>query len=766
MRYFFSSIIHRSHRPSRGLFLSCLLALMFSAFRASAYIDATLQMQLGNPSGAITDTNNHDHYLIQRTVEAIDYSDNLGEPTWASWDLTSGDVGSSGRSPDFYTDTNLPPDFYHVTPDDYNGVGNINYDRGHMCPSEDRTDNTTDNHMVFLMSNIIPQAANNNEGVWGTFENYCRTLANSGNELLITCGPSGFSAGTRIPSGKAVIPDYTWKIVVVVPLGSGTALSRITATNRVIAIKIPNNNSVSSSWQNYITSASQIQIDTGYTFFTALPADVATALRNKVDGQSNPPPVINSFSPETGAVGDTITITGANFISVYSVTFNGVSASYTVNSSTQILATVPVNANSGPLSVTAAGTAVSQDSFIVSGSTADLAITSSHTGNFTQGDVADTYLISVANVGSVASSGTVTVNDLLPAGLIATSISGDGWTTNLDTLTCTRSDALPAGQEYPFITVTVNVATNAPNNVTNAVSVSGGSEVNTENDTFSDPTVILTSGGTANAATLFGWDVSGLPGGVNNYGPSPYPATTVAPNLSVTGLTRGLGVGTSNSGAQRGWGGNAFTATSTTAAIAANQIVTFGAVETNAGYTVSYSAVSTFNYRRSPTGPATGLLQYQVGTGSFADITPLAYPTNTSGGSTLSPINLSGISALQNVPAGTNVTFRIVNYGGGSTGTWYVFDTSNNLSLDLEIRGVVAPVVYPPALAPAFSALSFTDNQLQFMLNGTTGSNYVVQVSTNLAAPDWLSIQTNAAPFVFTDTNSLPQRFYRAIVAP
>jgi hypothetical protein len=355
---------------------------------------------------------------------------------------------------------------------------------------------------------------------------------------------------------------------------------------------------------------------------------------------------------------------------------------------------------------------------------------------------------------------------LLPAGLIATSISGDGWTTNLDTLTCTRSDALPAGQEYPFITVTVNVATNAPNNVTNTASVSGGGEVNTENDTFSDPTVILTSGGTANAATLFGWDVSSLLGGVNNYGPSPYPATTVAHNLSVTGLTRGLGVGTSNSGAQRGWGGNAFTATSTTAAIAANQIVTFGAVETNAGYTVSYSAVSTFSYRHSATGPATGLLQYQVGLGPFTDITPLSYPISTTTGGSLSPINLSGIAALQNVPAGTNVTFRIVNYGGGSTGTWYIFDTSNNLSLDLEIQGVVAPVVYPPAIAPTFSALSFADNQLQFMLNGTTGSNYVVQVSTNLAAPDWLSIQTNAAPFVFTDTNSLPQRFYRAIVAP
>jgi DNA/RNA endonuclease G (NUC1) len=761
----FRSAIRKSFRQSRVLFLASLSVLMLSLFQAEATIDASLQMQLGNPSGATADPSNQDHYLIQRTVEAMDYSDNFGEPTWVSWDLTSGDVGSTKRSTDFFTDTTLPAGFYQVTPDDYDGVGNINFDRGHMCPSEDRTDNTNDNHMVFLMSNIIPQAANNNEGVWATFENYCRTLADSGNELLITCGPSGFGS-TRIPSGKAVIPDYTWKIVVVVPLGSGTALSRITAANRVIAIKIPNNNSVSSAWQNYITSASQIQIDTGYTFFTALPADVAAALRNKVDGQTNPPPIIAGFSPATGAVGDSVTITGTNFISVSSVTFNGVSAAFTVNSSTQIVATVPLNANSGPISVTAGGTAISTTSFIVTGSAADLAITSSHTGNFTQGDSADTYLISVANVGSIASSGTVTVTDLLPAGLAATSISGDGWMADLNSLTCSRSDALPAGQEYPFITVTVSVATNAPNNVTNNVSVSGGGDVNAGNDANTDPTTILTSGGTANAVTLFGWDTSGLPGGANNYGPSPYPATTVAPNLTVTGLTRGSGVGTSNSGAQRGWGGNAFTASTEAAAITANQFVTFGAVETNSAYTISYSVISTFCYRHSPTGPATAELQYQVGSGVFTNITSLSYPTNTGTGSSLGPINLSGITALQNVGGGTNVTFRIVNYGGGSGGTWYIYDVSNSPALDFVVQGVVAPVVYPPASAPSFSSLAFANNQFQFMLGGTTGSNYVVQASTNLAAPVWISVTTNAAPFVFTDTNPYPQRFYRATVAP
>ena len=55
------------------------IALFLCLFKAEAIIDASLQMQLGNPSGATADTNNHAHYLIQRTVEALDYNDSLGK---------------------------------------------------------------------------------------------------------------------------------------------------------------------------------------------------------------------------------------------------------------------------------------------------------------------------------------------------------------------------------------------------------------------------------------------------------------------------------------------------------------------------------------------------------------------------------------------------------------------------------------------------------------------------------------------------------------
>jgi len=604
-----------------------------------ATIDATLQMQLGNPSGAITDTNNHDHFLIQRTVEAIDYSDNLGEPNWTAWDLTAPDIGTNDRSPVFFTDTNLPANFHRVNPGDYTGS---DYDRGHMCPSADRTDTRADNDLVFFMSNIIPQAPDNNQGIWGNFESYCRSLVQSSNnyELLIICGPSGFNSAKINTNGYVSIPQYVWKIVVVVPPGAGSATNRITTTNRVIALKVPNTNGVSTTWEDFITSANQIQVDTGYTFFTALPPAVAAALRSKVDGQTNPPPIIYGFSPTNGSAGATVTITGTNFLQASQVAFGGVGTTFNVDTITQITATVPTNAATGFVSVTtASGTAISTNTF----------------------------------------------------------------------------------------------------------------------------TVINNGGTTVYSGVIVGWDMSTLTGGANNFGPSPFAATTNAPHVIAGGLVRGTGVATSGTAAVGAWGGTTFTNATAALAVASNRFATFTLSVTN-GYTLSIASVSHFDYRRSSTGPDSGVLQYQVGSGAFVDITNLSYPSSASSGGSIAPIDLSGIAALQNVPANTNLTFRIVNYNGtSSSGTWYIYNAAGSTALDLTVQGTITQSTSSTNAAATFSSLQFTNNQFQFTVNGTTGSNYVVEVTTNLSPANWVPVITNAAPFVFIQSNtpsSAPQ-FYR-----
>ena len=123
---------------------------------------------------------------------------------------------------------------------------------------------------------------------------------------------------------------------------------------------------------------------------------------------------------------------------------------------------------------------------------ADLTITKTHAGAFSQGQLGASYTLTVANgAGAGATSGTVTVTDTLPTGLIATALSGTGWSCTLATLSCTRSDVLAAGAAYPAIALTVNVSATAPASVINTANVSGGGDVNAGNNTASDATTII-----------------------------------------------------------------------------------------------------------------------------------------------------------------------------------------------------------------------------------------------------------------------------------
>jgi uncharacterized repeat protein (TIGR01451 family) len=121
----------------------------------------------------------------------------------------------------------------------------------------------------------------------------------------------------------------------------------------------------------------------------------------------------------------------------------------------------------------------------------DLTIAKTHAGNFSKGQVGAAFTITVSNIGSGPTTGTVTVVDTLPpSGLTATSISGTGWSCTLGTLTCTRNDALASGSAYPPITVTVDVDANPPAQVINSADVSGGGDTNLGNNHADDGTTL------------------------------------------------------------------------------------------------------------------------------------------------------------------------------------------------------------------------------------------------------------------------------------
>jgi uncharacterized repeat protein (TIGR01451 family) len=211
---------------------------------------------------------------------------------------------------------------------------------------------------------------------------------------------------------------------------------------------------------------------TGVSFNDNIPAGLIIANPDSMTGTCDPGVITPSAT--------NINLVGATILAGSSCTFSIDVLAVAVG--TQVNTTDPVTSNEGGTGGTATAT--------VSVVTPDLTITKSHTGNFSRPQTGAQYTITVSNAGTVDTTTLITMNDSLPAGLTATDLSGPLWTCTLSPLQCTRGDVLVAGTSFEPITLTVNVAANAAPSVTNTVTVSGGGESNTANNTASDATQI------------------------------------------------------------------------------------------------------------------------------------------------------------------------------------------------------------------------------------------------------------------------------------
>lgn len=246
-------------------------------------------LTMGNPSNAVVDTAQPNNYLLDKTQYAVGYSRDKGRPNWVSWHLDSTWIGSAPRQDDFRADTTLPAGWYQVQATDYSGSG---FDRGHHTPSADRTNTVASNSATFLMSNMMPQSPDNNQGPWESLESYCRTLVSSGNELYIIAGGSG-SGGTgsnggtttTVASGHVAVPSQTWKVIIVLPAGTND-VTRVTSSTRTIAVIMPNTQGIRTvPWRNYRVSVDQVEALTGYDFFSTVPTTIQSVIESVVDNQ-------------------------------------------------------------------------------------------------------------------------------------------------------------------------------------------------------------------------------------------------------------------------------------------------------------------------------------------------------------------------------------------------------------------------------------------------------------------------------------------------
>jgi endonuclease G, mitochondrial len=244
-------------------------------------------LALGNPSNAVTNTSYSDNYLMVKNAFTLSYNKNKGIANWVSWHLSIAWKGPTDRQNDFRPDPNLPQNWYEVTPSDYARTG---FDRGHLCPSDDRDGTLEDNQETFFMTNMTPQAPDHNRGIWKTLEDFGRILTQQGNEVYIIAGTIGEGgtgtngfAKTIGKNDNITVPASLWKIIVVLPVGQNDVL-RINENTRIIAVNIPNDNSVgTNSWKNYRVSVDELERLTGYDFLSNVSVEIQSIIEGRVD---------------------------------------------------------------------------------------------------------------------------------------------------------------------------------------------------------------------------------------------------------------------------------------------------------------------------------------------------------------------------------------------------------------------------------------------------------------------------------------------------
>jgi endonuclease G len=215
------------------------------------------------------------HVLINQGYVS-GYDAGIQDPRWVETRFFAvAKPSSAGRPEQFSTDERIEPED-QVNPHYWTRSG---YDRGHMAPNWGVSIcyGREAQIQTFLLTNVIPQSPALNRGLWETLEKIISNdYAERFKQVWVICGPVfGSNLGT-LQDGKVLIPDRCYKIVLRVDQDDSP---------HILAFEIPQDLAMGHQQRDliqYLTSISNIEHDTGITFFPDLPTETRTALENNL----------------------------------------------------------------------------------------------------------------------------------------------------------------------------------------------------------------------------------------------------------------------------------------------------------------------------------------------------------------------------------------------------------------------------------------------------------------------------------------------------
>ena len=206
--------------------------------------------------------------ILNRKAYTVSYNDSTKCPNWVAWHLTAEHAdGEWARDNNYYEDEEVP--LPRASNDDYKGSG---WTHGHMCPAGDNKWDEVAMRESNLLTNICPQHASLNSGLWNVIERDCRKWALEYGDLYIVCGPILLNKDHEtIGANKVVVPEAFFKVILC-----------LNPKPKAIGFIIRNNEGKKKRDQ-YINTVDEVERITGIDFFPALPDDI----ENVVEANAN-----------------------------------------------------------------------------------------------------------------------------------------------------------------------------------------------------------------------------------------------------------------------------------------------------------------------------------------------------------------------------------------------------------------------------------------------------------------------------------------------
>lgn len=208
---------------------------------------------------------------------AVEWDCDKKSQRWTCYQLHSGFTGSYSRVADFAFDPALSSQYYWSDYKSFPG-----YDRGHICPSADRTFSREANTQTFYMSNMQPQYHNFNSGIWLRMEQMLQSWAKnlSTTDTLYVC------KGGTIDSEKNILTRIDKKIIV--PKYFYMAILRKSAFGyAAMAFWIDQKReNDSSTLLSHAISIDKLEELTGIDFFCNLPDNIEDSVEKTFNASS------------------------------------------------------------------------------------------------------------------------------------------------------------------------------------------------------------------------------------------------------------------------------------------------------------------------------------------------------------------------------------------------------------------------------------------------------------------------------------------------